>query len=492
MKKIFIFVFFFASICYNVEAQENDNGIKAAGVATSLSEMYDWNLYPSYQTYLDFMNYYADTYPNYCKLDTIGYTLNNRLLLALKISSDVSLDLNKPKFFYSSSMHGDELTGSVILMHLIDTLLSSQSNDILALRDALQIYICPLANPDGTYFGGDNNVSQAIRYNANYVDLNRNYPDIRAGIHPDGEAYQVENIAFMNYATREKFNMSCNLHGGAEVVNFPFDTYRSSQKTHADDSWFRTMGTEFVNSLSNASNYFVDVTSSGITEGGDWYVITGSRQDWHTYFAHCREVTLEISTTKTPSQNTLPRYWNYLKQSVFTFPLYCLKGFEGVVKDSITRDNLNDVMISINNHDRDSSEVFTNNNGYFFRPILAGEYSVTFSKQGYYDKTINISASGNLTNIGEIELVAENYNSLVLAKENSIKIFPVPASDLLNIELEKDMEYMIADLQLKILKKGVLKKGNNLLDISFLNEGSYTLVFFDKNESISKQIIVVK
>ncbi|MCF0210887.1 MAG: hypothetical protein HUK18_06225, partial [Bacteroidales bacterium] len=154
--------------------------------------------------------------------------------------------------------------------------------------------------------------------------------------------------------------------------------------------------------------------------------------------------------------------------------------------------NLNDVMISINNHDRDSSEVFTNNNGYFFRPILAGEYSVTFSKQGYYDKTINISASGNLTNIGEIELVAENYNSLVLANGNSIKIFPVPASDLLNIELEKDMEYMIADLQLKILKKGVLKKGNSLLDISFLNEGSYTLVFFDKNESISKQIIVVK
>lgn len=30
-------------------------------------------------------------------------------------------------------------------------------------------------------------------------------------------------------------------------------------------------------------------------DGGDWSVVTGSRQDYMTDYQHCREVTMEIS-----------------------------------------------------------------------------------------------------------------------------------------------------------------------------------------------------
>lgn len=177
MKNLKVFILALLSLG-SVYAQEN-NADKALSVATSLEDMYSWNLYPSYQTYLDFMQHYADTYPNFCKLDTIGYSVQNRLLLALKISSNPDSNLNQPKFFYSSTIHGNELTGAMILMHLIDTLLTSNAQDIVSMRNSMQMYICPIANPDGTYHGGNNNVSNATRYNANYIDLNRNFPDFK-------------------------------------------------------------------------------------------------------------------------------------------------------------------------------------------------------------------------------------------------------------------------------------------------------------------------
>ena len=109
--------------------------------------------------------------------------------------------------------------------------------------DNIDLYIGPNTNPDGTYHGGNNTVNGATRYNANGVDMNRNYPDPHSGPHPDGNEYQLETQWFMQLAQENHFVMGANYHGGSEVFNYPWD---NTYTLHADDAWFIFTGREYA------------------------------------------------------------------------------------------------------------------------------------------------------------------------------------------------------------------------------------------------------
>ena len=117
-------------------------------------------------------------YPSLCRLDTIGTSINGKLVLALRISNNPGAAATKPEVFYTSTMHGDETGGFILMLRLADYLLSNYNDNprVKELIDNLDIWINPLANPDGTYNSGDV-ISSPVRFNANGVDLNRNFPD---------------------------------------------------------------------------------------------------------------------------------------------------------------------------------------------------------------------------------------------------------------------------------------------------------------------------
>ena len=202
--------------------------------ALTVGEMEGWNMYPSYSTYVTMMQQWADNYPNICKLDTVGYSYNHHLLLCLKISDNPMETEPEPEFLYMSSMHGDEVTGFYFMLRMIDTLLTSYGvvDDITQLVNTTQIYIMPDANPDGTYKGGDNHVWQpnssfdySGRYNGNGEDLNRTYPDPFNGSGTYAQqlaATEIENKAMIAYMNSHHFVMAACLHGGAEILNFPW------------------------------------------------------------------------------------------------------------------------------------------------------------------------------------------------------------------------------------------------------------------------------
>lgn len=77
---------------------------KALHIANTVEQMKTWEYYPSYQVYLDLMQSFAQDFPEICRLDTIGVSHNNRLILSLKINNDNNT--HKPKFFYSSTKIG--------------------------------------------------------------------------------------------------------------------------------------------------------------------------------------------------------------------------------------------------------------------------------------------------------------------------------------------------------------------------------------------------
>lgn len=285
---------------------------KVLNMATTVAEMYQWNRYPTYDTYVAMMQQFAADHPTHCILDTIGYSINNRLILCAHITSGSIDDRYRPQFFYSSTMHGDEVTGYYLMLRLIDTLLKGYGNNeyITRLIDENEIYINPLSNPDGTYYRGNHTVQGSQRYNANWVDLNRNYPD-PFGTDPLN-AQQQENTYMIDYLSNHSFVMSANLHGGSEVLNFPWDSYTSSQQRHPQYDWWVTVCQRFMDTVRNHTNsHFHDVNNQGYIAGGDWYVIPNGRQDYVNYYHNCLEMTMELSTDKTLSTDRLDNYWSF-------------------------------------------------------------------------------------------------------------------------------------------------------------------------------------
>ncbi|MFK5856663.1 MAG: M14 family zinc carboxypeptidase, partial [Bacteroidota bacterium] len=117
----------------------------------------DWDFYPTYQGYLDMMNQFVIDYPNLCEVVNIGSTLQDRDLLFIHINNNIGVTENEPQFMYTSSIHGDEITAYVLMLRYIDYLLQNYGTnpDVTNMVNNIDIWINPLANPDGTYAMGN-------------------------------------------------------------------------------------------------------------------------------------------------------------------------------------------------------------------------------------------------------------------------------------------------------------------------------------------------
>ncbi|MCK9163053.1 MAG: M14 family zinc carboxypeptidase [Bacteroidales bacterium] len=461
---------------------EEQNNSKALTMALTMAQMNDWNRYPTYEVYDSIMRRFAQAYPSICKLDTIGFSNNNRLILGLRISTNPYQDIDKPKFCYSSTMHGDELAGYVLMLRLSDWLLSNyginqRATDII---NNTQVFINPLANPDGTYAGGNSTVSYSRRYNANYIDLNRNFPCPINGSHPDSEQWQVETLAFMDYVDSNEFSISANIHSGAEVLNYPYDFYYSTEKIHSDSEWFIDVCSSFIDSIPSSapSTFFRDVVHAGYTHGGDWYKVSGGRQDYHTYFKYGREITFELSSIKLLNTEELNNYWGYLKGSLISYIENCQKGLEGYIRDSATNEPIR-AKVWVENHDGFNSEVYSKSStGYYYRPILNGNYIINFSAEGYITKTIpNIQVNNGGITIQDVFLAKRDIGLEEIEAENEFNIYPNPGKEIIKLSFVKSSggktTYFIKNsLGIEIIRGSIIDKTTNI-DISNLNRGVY-------------------
>ena len=391
----------------------------------NLEQITAWDVYPTYPAYVTLMNNFATAYPNLCRIHNAGATVQGRQILFAVISDSVNYRKPKPRFMYTSSMHGDETTGYVLMLRLIDTLLSGNGSSALItnLVKNCEIWINPLANPDGTYHGGDNTVSGAWRYNANSYDINRNFPDPSGIPNPTG-TWQPETIIMMNLMRQFNFTLSMNFHGGAEVFNYPWD-YKAA--LHPDDAWSINLGRRYVDTVHkySPSTYLDDLLGypniPGVVNGYAWYIVTGGRQDYMTYFNGGREVTLEISSTKMVSQTLLPTYWNYNHRSFLYYIKETLNGVRGIVTDSLTGVPIKAKIYTVGQND--STWIYSDSVcGDYHRMLAPGTYSLTFTAPNYYSKTVsgiqvyldsavnyNVKLRSSVTGINNNELSANNF-----------------------------------------------------------------------------------
>ncbi len=468
--------------------------------ATSLQEVTNWDVYPTYPQYDSLMQAFASAYPEICRLDTFGTSVNGRLLLAVKISDNVQQDEDEPEFFYTSTMHGDETGGYVLLLHLIDSLLTGYDEDgqIRRLVDSLEIWINPLANPDGTYHGGDNSVSGAVRYNAESIDLNRNYPDLVEGPHPDGNDYATENVAMMDFMQQHHFVMSANLHAGAEVVNYPWDSWNSSERTHTDNDWFYFVSREYADTVhAHAASGYMTYLDNGVTNGGDWYEISGGRQDYVTGFLHGREVTLELDNTKLTPAGNLLSLWDYNKHSLLNYMEEVMWGLGGYVIDYTSGVPV-PAKIEITGHDDEYAYTYTDSStGYFRRPIAAGTWELQVTAAGYdtllfpgvstqeHDLTWLVIRMGGPVNRNE-------YHNPTL------KVWPNPvrAGESLYLSLPREERCTVTltsvtGRQIRIADNRIFHQGRNTLPLPPKIQGLWTITVRGERSSPTTQKIII-
>jgi len=132
--------------------------------------LYGPNWYLAFHTYqqcIDEMEQAAIDHPNIVILDTLGYSVQGRMILGAKISDNPTQEENEPEFRIIGNHHGNEYMGFEIGLNMLQYLTDNYGSitQVTHLVNDLETWIIPMMNPDGRTAGS--------RYNADGVDLNR-------------------------------------------------------------------------------------------------------------------------------------------------------------------------------------------------------------------------------------------------------------------------------------------------------------------------------
>ncbi|KAI3367059.1 hypothetical protein L3Q82_009260, partial [Scortum barcoo] len=205
--------------------------------------------------------------PDITHLYSIGQSVRGQQLWVLALGlSPRRHTVGIPEFKYVANMHGNEVLGRVLLLHLIDDLVRGYR-------------------------------AKETWFNYNGIDLNRNFPDAFAGLRRQDqlaeEKREAEVRAVIGWLRTETFVLSANLHGGALVASYPYDNSNGGSEqvggasVAPDDDVFVHLAK--VYSYGHATMHkggSCDDTRpflEGITNGYLWYPLIGQHDTSHTY-----------------------------------------------------------------------------------------------------------------------------------------------------------------------------------------------------------------
>ena len=470
--------------------------IKGIITSSCVKQAMAWETYPSYDQYDSIMQSFTALYPAICRLDTIGTTNYGKMVLAVKISDNAGTDEDEPEAFYTSTIHGDETGGFVLMLRLADYLLRNygMNSRVKNLVDNLEIWINPLANPDGTYRNG-NIISSPTRDNAEGEDLNRNFPDPQT----PNTIRQKETLDMMEFMRKHNFVISANFHSGSEVINYPWD---SRWQLHADNDWFYSISRKYADTVHmHSAEGYMTFMNNGVTNGYAWYSINGGRQDFVTYELHGREVTIELDDEYITPASRLNSLWQYNRRSLIGYLENALWGIHGYISDLSNGDPV-PARIFIPAHDKDSSHIYSDSlRGSFIRYLSPGSWDMEFSASGYVNAYMDnvIVTEGNKTEINIIMVPFVNPNDTVDTPE--LILYPNPAKEFLKAVLPESLFgkvnvkiYNTLGEKLTDYPENAMEDIPLYIDLKNLASGVYLLVVSnsDTRATFKKRFVVVR
>merc|ERR1712183_834153 len=333
-------------------------------------------------------------------------------------------ELTEPEMKYIANMHGNEVLGRELLLHLAHHICQAYlegDKEIQQMVHSTRIHLLPSMNPDGwqkaANIGGKDYLIG--RNNANDVDLNRDFPDLNQVVYEGAEEnnhllrgadfdhrIQPETESVIKMIMDNPFVLSANMHGGDLVANYPYDESKGDSPTEysesPDDKTFRTLASVYASNHPRMSNPRTPGCDSeenefakqgGITNGAAWYSVGGGMQDFNYLGSNDFEITLELGCDKYPPRESLEGEWLDNKASLMEFMWAVHRGVKGMVRDAATGEGLQGARVHVRNITREDRftrrnsdidhDVTSARGGDYWRLLTPGEYEVIVDAEGY-------------------------------------------------------------------------------------------------------------
>ncbi len=320
----------------------------------------DWDLqFTTYQQMVDQMEQAGLDHPGMLRLDTLGYSVQGRMILGAKISDNPDQEENEPEFRIIACHHGNEYMSVEVALLMLAHLTDNYGSDPQAthLVDDLEIWIIPMMNPDGRTAG--------TRYNANGVDLNRDYGYMWDYLTP-GIFSQPETKAIREHGLRNNFSISLSFHTSGDIMNHVWN-YKD----------FPVADSAFVVDISEEYGSY---NGYWVVEGYNWYQTHGDCNDW-SYGSRS-----DIDATIETSNSNIPGVWSLNKDAMLAMMERTDEGVRGRITDAATGQPLEGMVRCM----KLGLPVYADPvYGDYQKNLLPGTYSLRFSANGHRDTTIS-------------------------------------------------------------------------------------------------------
>jgi len=265
----------------------------------------------------------AADYPNLAALETIGYSLDNRPMLALCLTKKNGIGKangaikrkSKPEVLILATHHAREWVATQMAMRLIDYLTSNYGRDkrVTAMLDSTKIWIVPVANPDGYEYTftherlwrknlRDNDGDGQITL-ADGVDINRNFEShwglddegssptwsdaTYRGVEPNSEP---ETKAVVDFVNNHDFKFLISYHTYSDLILYPWG-WQVKTPSFDDPIFVTQAGTDDNPAI------FDNLLGIGYDPGvgADLYTTNGDFTDWTYDVAGIPSYTVEVT-----------------------------------------------------------------------------------------------------------------------------------------------------------------------------------------------------
>ena len=364
-----------------------DQNLNPKILYNDFSEMMGWKDNPqlldefhSYSEMTTELENIESTYPSLSKLYNLGSSVQERTIWGLKITDNPDIEENEAEVRICGCHHGNEIMSVELPLMLAWYLVENYESDqyIQNLVDNREIWIIPMVNPDGR--------EMYTRYNANGVDLNRDYGYMWGGEGGSPSPFsQPETKVIRKHALDNNFVLSLSFHTSGDIVNYIWN-YKGEPV--ADNDVVVALSEQY----GSHNNYWV-------VEGYDWYQTRGDTND---FSYGCRG---DIDWTIEVQNNNIPQAWDYNKDAMLEIIDAADIGLKGIITDL---DMGLPVAATIW-----IEEVFwpcytDPKIGDYHKPLLPGTYNVIIRANGYKEQTHQVVVNEGSTTVLDVSLDPED------------------------------------------------------------------------------------